>query len=187
MSLFGDKLGAANQRNAALTALLAVVGLNVSADAALPTPEAFKATLDQKTKEAVDAALAPVNAQLATANSKSAAFTAGLSAAGVKLGDFKAEDFTAKKDAKEGDLNGAASAVKLAVETAIAAKSAKQIAGSGHEGVLDTPRAEEAKTGATEVTPANAEEFLKQYNALSKTNPGAAATYHRKHRAKFLK
>lgn len=180
--MFGTKIDAANTRIAGLTALLAVAGLTVAADAALPTPEAFKATLAAAQKKAVDEALASVNTALATSTATASAYASGLAAAGVKVGDFKAEDFKTADGAKAGDLNAAATSVKTAVGNALAAQSARQIAATGHEAALDVAPSG-TNPGTTDVAPETSADFLAKLNAI--TDGGARTAYLRKHKAKF--
>lgn len=180
--MFGDKLAAAQKQIASLTALIASTGFKIEAGAEASV-EAFKAHLDSQTKTAVDAALAPVAAQAATATVEAAGLRAGIIAAGVKLGEFKAEDFKVGEGKTASD-SAAAAGIKTAIETAVAAKSAKQIAASGHPHALPIANdAPEASGG--ESVPQSKEEFLKAHAAIA--DPGQKTAYFRKYRARFSK
>jgi hypothetical protein len=191
--MFGDKLSTATAKINALVAIIAATGFKIEAatiaDAkteadALPTADAFKAHLEGLTKTAVTNATATITAARDGEVAKNGAIVAGLSAAGVKLGDFKADDFKVAEGKTLADTAGAA-AVKSAVETAIAAKSAKQVAGAGHPNALEVAPETKGNVGDGSATPTNAEEFLATFHALEKSDPGKARAYFRKHNAKF--
>ena len=99
----------------------------------------------------------------------------------MKLGEFKADDFKIAEGKTIADTAGA-QAVKLAVETAIAAKSAKQIAATGHPHAIDVPAGDD-KAGDTTATPASAADFLATYKSIK--DPGEANAYFRKHSHRF--
>lgn len=180
--MFGDKLAAAQKQIVSLTALIASTGFKIEAGAETSV-EAFKAHLDAQTKTAIDAALAPVAAQAASATAAHAGLLAGIQGAGVKIGTFKAEDFVVAEGKTAADTS-AATSIKTAIETAIAAKSAKQIASSGHPNAL--PIANDAPAAATgETAPQSKEEFLQAHAAIS--DPAKKTAYFRKYRANFAK
>jgi hypothetical protein len=205
--MFGDKLTAANAKINALVALIVASGFQkISAEAvadpkteasALPSVDDFKAHLQTQQKAAVDAAVSPLNAQIAGLNTKVGELAGkvadadilreGITGAGVKLGDFVTAD-KAEGKTPEDKANAAKAAnvatVKGAIETAIASKSAKQIAASGHPNAIDVPAGKQEETSASNPgTPENAEEFKKNLRAIK--DPGDRQAYYRKHKAKF--
>lgn len=201
--MFGDKLSNANAKITALVALIGATGFKIDAAtildpkteaSALPTADAFKAHLTEQGKSAtlaaVEAATAPLNTRigvLVVEEAHAVAFRAGIEAAGVKLAGFVTAD-QAAGDSPEAKAKAAASAnavtVQMAIETAISAKAAKQVAATGHGHALElTPGAEEQKSANEPGTPANAEEFKTNLQGIK--DPGARTAYFRKHKAKF--
>lgn len=195
--MFGDKLTAANAKITSLVALIVATGFKLDAASvadpkneasSLPSADDLKAHLATQNKAAVDAAVSPLNAQIVNLGADAAAavaFRAGFSDAGVKLGDFlsadKAEGQAPDEKAKAAATANAAT-VKLAIENAVAAKSAKQIAAAGHPHALDVAPGNGDAPKATDI-PADKTAFHATLNTLQ----GAERTaYFRKHKAKFV-
>lgn len=199
--MFGDKLTNANAKLTSLVALLSSTGFKFDAAAitdpkteasALPTVAAFSAHLADKNKADIEAAegrinqtLATVTAQLGAAQAEATAFRAGLTDAGVKLGDFvtaaNAEGKTPEEKAKAAAAANAAT-VKTAVETKITAKAATVITKSGHPSALDVAPGGDDKPSA-ETEPTTKADFHATLNSF--TDAGKRTTYFRKHKAKF--
>lgn len=182
--MFGNKLAAAQDRIATLTALLAVTGIKIEGEAALPTPEALSAHLAAENKAAAETALvdalAPVQSALAAAQAERDALRAGLAAAGIKLGDFTAADHALAEGASE---TAATAAVKSAVETAITARAARQIAATGHPHALDIKPGEGSASADASSAPSSSEEFMSAFNAIK--DPAEKTAYFRKHSRRF--
>lgn len=194
--MFGDKLTAANAKITSLVALLASTGFAINAAAILdpkteaseiPGVDSLKAHLAAQNKSAIAAATDPLNAQIATFAAGAlelAAFKQGIADAGLKVGDFitadKAEGKTPEDKAKAAASANAAT-VKTAIETAVAGKSAKQIAATGHPHALDVPPGGGEAPKAADVPASKAD-----FHATLDTLKGAERTaYFRKHKAKF--
>lgn len=181
MALFGDKLEAANAKITALTAALAAAGVTFEGDA-IPTADAVTAKIKANNESAIEAA---VTAALAEPSAETLAFRSGMSAAGLNGLTFAADDFKLPEGAEKDALNPAATKVKEAIETKVAAKATKQIASTGHPHAIETPTETGAQTGGTNDDPQTAEEFKSALNAIE--DPGKRTTYFRKHKAKFIK
>ncbi len=170
--MFGDKLKAAQERTAQLTALVAATGVDLKGDA-LPTAEALQAHLAsaqaEHTAAAVAAATAPLQAlvtggeiALAAAQTRLAAHNAGFEAFGIRLGAGEPT----------------ADSIKAALETTLAARAAKQIAGAGH------PAIALAVASGDEPAETTSAEVFKQFNAIA--DPHERAAFYRKNKSKLL-
>jgi hypothetical protein len=180
--MFGDKLKLAQDRITALTVLLAGAGIKIEGDT-LPSISAVQAQVTEQQNSAVMAALAPAQALMVCAQNEAGALKAGLGAAGVKLGDFKAEDFAIGEGKTIAECP-ASMAIKTAVEATVTMAAAKQVAGSGHPAAIEVPTAAATPSGdATPAEPASAEEFLASLNAI--TDPAKRTAFYRKYQAKF--
>jgi hypothetical protein len=200
--MFGDKLTTANAKINALLAVLASTGFALASaeitDAkteasALPTADAFKAHLAARETTAITAATAPLTKQVndltaasATATAEASAFRAAFTAAGIKLADFvtpaTAEGKTdAEKSAAAAATNAAS--LKLALETAIAQRSSKQIAAAGHPHALDVPPAGPSAE-QSDAAPTTKAEFAAGLAARD-GKPAERQAYFRRYTSKF--
>lgn len=181
--MFGTKLEAAQARIAGLVALLASTGFKIEADAAtFPTAADLGAHLEAQNAGAIQKATAPLAAAKVAAEAQASAYRSAFEAAGIKL-DLAAADFTAPK---EGEAAPAVAKIKTAVETAIAQRAARQIAGAGHPSAIETaPGAEPGTAADADATPANAADFMATHKALKQKDPLSAQRYFRAHHAKF--
>ena len=181
--MFGDKKAAATaDRLARVSSLLTVAGIAEGAE--LPTPEAFRAQLENGRNAAITEATAPLQTALDAAKSENTAFRAALAAAGIV---FAGEQNAGAIQLAEGEtLAGkVTAAIQTAVSTAATKSAAKQVAASGHPNAIEVPSDKQAGNNgdASAETPASAEEFMKAHAAI--TDPAKKTEYFRKHAHRF--
>lgn len=140
--LFGNKLAAAETKIAQLTAQIATL------EAAATELAALKGSIQLKDTE------------LATAQATAAAWSGGLAAMNIKLGDGAAIT---------------ADAVKAAIDAHVSRQAAQIVASTGHEPL-------EVATGSD--APKTAKELREEFEKIG--DPNARAAFYTKHRAKLL-
>jgi hypothetical protein len=164
MSIFGNKLAAAEARNTALVALLGAIGIEIKADGELPKADSLIAQLNTAKTTAGTAAesallkaagIAIADGQTATValigaigarDGQIALYKSGLEAAGVKLADFATESTLTAEEKKDKTPDQIAAAVKAknvalikeAIGTKSGATAAQIVANAGHGHALET-------------------------------------------------
>lgn len=174
--MFGNKIKEAEATIVRQAAVIVALGL--SADA---TPEQATAHA-AASAQAIDAAVAPLNAQIETLTKANTEQAATIAAHGTEVAGIRAAlESAGVRIAADAPLN--AEAIKAAVDTRVAANAAKVIAGAGHEALAIPTQEAAAEVDAADTVPATAAEFLAANRAIK--DPGARTTHFRKHRARF--
>lgn len=198
--MFGDKLTGATAKIHALVALItasgytkitaATVADHKTAAEALPSVADYQAHLAAREQTAVEAATAPLATRIAALEIEAAAAAAyrrGLEEAGIKFTATFATAATAEGETPEAKTAAAAAtnaaAVKTAIETAIATRSARAIATTGHPHALDVPPGDSPRSSSEAPTPSSKEEFHSHLRSIQ--DPGDRTAYFRKHKARF--
>lgn len=164
MSLFGNKLAAAEAHVTKLAGLLAVFGYAPASAEDASESDAKTALENIKTSAKAEAST-PLNAQIAS-------YRDGLKAAGIELAadtELNAESVTA--------------AIEAHVKSATDKKAVAAVASSGHAQAIDIPSEKTKETPSASDEPENKEDFVATYRAIS--DPAKRQAYFRKYSKKF--
>ena len=179
MSFFSKTSAAATERLTAALSALDAAGIKIEAAAPIPAPEAVASAIEARIKAATD----PLASQLAASQARVTGLTAALAASGIVLPDLAATDFAVAEGATEAP---AAAKLRTAIEATVSRRASQAIAATGHPAAIPVPRTVPA-ADASSAAPANAEEFVQRYEAMSASDPAAATAYWRKHKSLFVR